>query len=44
MSRLKGIAMADYQSNRPTCATSRDAQLDLLKSLGPDGITKEAER
>src|SRR6516164_6972465 len=23
-------------------ATSRDAQLDLLKSLGPDGITKEA--
>jgi hypothetical protein len=22
-------------------ATSRDAQLDLLKSLGPDGITKE---
>jgi hypothetical protein len=24
-------------------ANSRDAQLDLLKSLGPDGITKEAE-
>ena len=37
--RSKGPAGQDYQSNPPTCRGSRDAQLDLLMNLGPDGIT-----
>src|SRR5262249_41162810 len=40
---IEGVSHGDIINlTERRAANSRDAQLDLLKSLGPDGITKEA--